>query len=175
MRLVEDVQNNGQEEGRVGEGRRGGGQRVRFGVEGERGSGQCGGLVSKEELEGVLGEWAEGLKAVVKETAERTVKLLMGEMDRRFDELKRELGVGAEMDVATLEKLALTRAELRLAVALFHGRSVEGYAKEAGISINTARWHVKQIYQKAGVRRQTELIHLLLKKPGGMVRTPLRA
>jgi DNA-binding CsgD family transcriptional regulator len=39
---------------------------------------------------------------------------------------------------------------------------VEAYAKEAGISINTARWHVKQIYAKTGVKRQTELIRILL-------------
>ena len=49
------------------------------------------------------------------------------------------------------------------AIALFKGQSVEGYAKESGISINTARWHVKQIYAKTGVKRQSELIQRLLK------------
>ena len=68
-----------------------------------------------------------------------------------------------EMDTKTLSKLALTPAETRLAIALFKGRSVEAYAKEAGISINTARWYVKQIYLKTGVRRQAELIQMLLK------------
>ena len=68
-----------------------------------------------------------------------------------------------EIDTKTLAKLSLTPAETRLAIALFKGQSVEAYAKEAGISINTARWHVKQIYAKTGVKRQTELIHMLLK------------
>ena len=63
-----------------------------------------------------------------------------------------------EMDTHRLAKLSLTPAETRLAIALFKGQSVEAYAKDAGISINTARWHVKQIYAKAGVKRQTELI-----------------
>jgi DNA-binding CsgD family transcriptional regulator len=67
------------------------------------------------------------------------------------------------LDTKTLAKLSLTPAETRLAVALFKGQSVEAYAKEATISINTARWHVKQIYAKTGVKRQTELIQMLLK------------
>ena len=67
------------------------------------------------------------------------------------------------MDAKTLSSLDLTPAETRLAIALFKGQSVEGYAKESGISINTARWHVKQIYAKTGVKRQSELIQRLLK------------
>jgi DNA-binding CsgD family transcriptional regulator len=67
------------------------------------------------------------------------------------------------MDIQTLAKLSLTPAETRLAIALFKGQSVEAYAKEVGISINTARWYVKQIYAKTGVKRQTDLIRLLLK------------
>ena len=68
-----------------------------------------------------------------------------------------------ELDTKTLAKLSLTPAETRLAIALFKAQSVEAYAKEAGISINTARWYVKQIYAKTGVKRQTELIRMLLK------------
>jgi DNA-binding CsgD family transcriptional regulator len=68
-----------------------------------------------------------------------------------------------EMDTHKLAKLSLTPAETRLATALFKGQSVEAYAKEARISINTARWHVKRIYAKTGVKRQAELIHMLLK------------
>ena len=71
--------------------------------------------------------------------------------------------LACEMDTKTLAKLSLTPAETRLAIALFKGQSVEAYAKEAWISINTARWHVKQIYAKTGVKRQTELIRILLK------------
>jgi DNA-binding CsgD family transcriptional regulator len=71
--------------------------------------------------------------------------------------------LACEMDIQTLAKLSLTPAETRIAIALFKGQSVEAYAKEAGISINTARWYVKQIYAKTGVKRQTELIRMLLK------------
>lgn len=68
-----------------------------------------------------------------------------------------------EMDIKALAELGLTQAETRLASALFRGDSVEAYAKEAGISVNTARWHVKQVYAKTGVKRQTELVQMLLK------------
>ena len=68
-----------------------------------------------------------------------------------------------EMDTRTLSELSLTPAETRLAIALFKGQSVEAYAKEAAISINTARRYVKQIYAKTGVKRQSELIQMLLK------------
>ena len=71
--------------------------------------------------------------------------------------------LACEMDIQTLAKLSLTPAETRIAIALFKGQSVEAYAKEAGISINTARWYVKQIYAKTGVKRQTELIRMFLK------------
>jgi DNA-binding CsgD family transcriptional regulator len=69
-----------------------------------------------------------------------------------------------EIDSKILAKMGLTPAETRLAGALFTGQSVESYAREAAISINTARWHVKQIYAKIGVKRQSELIHTLLKR-----------
>lgn len=68
-----------------------------------------------------------------------------------------------EIDTKTLAKLGLTPAETRLAGALFKGQSVEAYAKAAAISIGTARWHVNQIYAKTGVKRQSELIQILLK------------
>jgi DNA-binding CsgD family transcriptional regulator len=68
-----------------------------------------------------------------------------------------------EMDTKALAKLALTPAQTRLASALFKGQSVEAYARETAISIGTARWHVNQIYAKTGVKRQSELIQMLLK------------
>lgn len=84
---------------------------------------------------------------------------------QRIDDLEATVDrlQACEMDTKTLAKLSLTPAETRLAIALFKGQSVEAYAKEARISINTARWYVKQIYAKTGVKRQTELIRMLLK------------
>jgi DNA-binding CsgD family transcriptional regulator len=75
---------------------------------------------------------------------------------------------GASLDSRALRQLfGLTPAQIRLCAALVEGKSVEEYAHEAGISSSTARTHVKRIYSKTGVRRQSELVRLLLKSSAG--------
>ena len=59
----------------------------------------------------------------------------------------------------------LTAAEARLAAALAAGASIKDYAETAGISINTARWHLRQVLAKTGTKRQAELVRLLLTVP----------
>jgi DNA-binding CsgD family transcriptional regulator len=76
---------------------------------------------------------------------------------------------GAALDSRALHELfGLTPAEIRLCIALVQGKTVEEYAHDAGISSNTARTHVKRIYSKTGVRRQSELVRLLLKSSAGI-------
>ena len=70
------------------------------------------------------------------------------------------------LDVKKLREFELTPAEIRVAMALFQGKSVCEYAKSAGIAIGTARWHVRQVYEKSNVHRQSELIYRLLKREG---------
>jgi DNA-binding CsgD family transcriptional regulator len=88
-----------------------------------------------------------------------------GRIQQRIVDLEAALDrlLVGEIDTKTLAKLGLTPAETRLTIALFKGQSVEAYAKEAAICISTARSHVRQIYLKTGVRRQGELIQMLLK------------
>jgi DNA-binding CsgD family transcriptional regulator len=75
---------------------------------------------------------------------------------------------GATLDSRVLRQLfGLTPAEIRLCIALVKGKSVAEYAHEAAISSNTARTHVKRVYAKTGVRRQSELVRLLLKSSAG--------
>jgi DNA-binding CsgD family transcriptional regulator len=57
---------------------------------------------------------------------------------------------------------SLTAGEARFAAWLLQGKSVEEAAAAMGITINTARAYLKRIYQKTGVRRQPELMRLLL-------------
>jgi DNA-binding CsgD family transcriptional regulator len=45
---------------------------------------------------------------------------------------------------------------------LSQGKSVDAAASAMGISVNTARAYLKRIYGKTGVRRQPELVRLLL-------------
>ena len=60
------------------------------------------------------------------------------------------------------ELYSLTAGEARLAAWLLQGKSVEEAAAAMGITVNTARAYLKRIYQKTGVRRQPELMRLLL-------------
>ncbi len=55
----------------------------------------------------------------------------------------------------------LTMAEARIARELAFGRSVDEAAKALNLSVNTVKTHTKAIFQKTGVKRQSELTALL--------------
>jgi DNA-binding CsgD family transcriptional regulator len=56
----------------------------------------------------------------------------------------------------------LTPKEASLAVRLGAGRTLHESADDLGISLNTARAHLRAIYAKTGFERQTELVRALL-------------
>jgi DNA-binding CsgD family transcriptional regulator len=56
----------------------------------------------------------------------------------------------------------LTGAEAALALLLANGFTLDEAAVELGIRKNTIRAHLRSIFAKTGVRRQTTLMHLLL-------------
>lgn len=56
----------------------------------------------------------------------------------------------------------LTAAEARIALALSNGTRLEDIAAENRLALNTVRCYVKQIFAKTGVRRQAELVRLIL-------------
>lgn len=56
----------------------------------------------------------------------------------------------------------LTPTEAALATAVAEGRSVIEFAAERGCSEQTARTHLKRVLDKTGVRRQPELVRVLL-------------
>lgn len=56
----------------------------------------------------------------------------------------------------------LTPAEAALAAALAAGSDLKTYTREADLSYETARWHLKNIFSKTGTSRQADLIRLLL-------------
>jgi DNA-binding CsgD family transcriptional regulator/PAS domain-containing protein len=68
---------------------------------------------------------------------------------------------------AILHKLyRLTPAEGRIADLLAGGQEVDKVADALGITLETARFHVKRILGKTGTHRQIELIRLILSLPG---------
>lgn len=57
---------------------------------------------------------------------------------------------------------SFTPAESRVAVKLMEGESVEEAAGELDISLNTARTHVKRLFEKTETHRHRELLRVLL-------------
>jgi DNA-binding CsgD family transcriptional regulator/PAS domain-containing protein len=53
---------------------------------------------------------------------------------------------------------SLSPAESRLAAALCRGQTVEDYARNAGVTVGTARFQLKQVLAKTHVTRQSDLI-----------------
>ena len=63
------------------------------------------------------------------------------------------------------ELFGLTLAEARLAVALCNGRSVNAFAVDIGLSVNTVRSQLRAILHKTGTHRQSDLVRLLNAAP----------
>jgi PAS domain-containing protein/DNA-binding CsgD family transcriptional regulator len=62
----------------------------------------------------------------------------------------------------------LTPAEARLAAALVPGRGLACAAKSLDICLSTAHGTAKSLFAKTGVRRQAELVRLVLRGPAGL-------
>ncbi len=58
--------------------------------------------------------------------------------------------------------LGLTPAESRVAVAMAAGQTVPGIALALGCAESTVKTHVKRIYRKLGIHKQTELVQRVL-------------
>ena len=59
----------------------------------------------------------------------------------------------------------LTRAETRLLQALVKGDTIGIYAKRVGITLNTAKGYLKQLFRKTSTARQSDLVRLILADP----------
>lgn len=64
--------------------------------------------------------------------------------------------------IMTKRLFNLTPAETALAMELANGLSLEEAAEALNIRRNTARAHLRSIFSKTGVRRQTELVRIML-------------
>ncbi|MGB1883695.1 MAG: response regulator [Gammaproteobacteria bacterium] len=69
---------------------------------------------------------------------------------------------------ALRQTYGLTRSEVKLVQNLVGGCSLEDGARELGITVNTARTHLKHIFTKTGARRQSELIHQIETGPASL-------
>jgi len=92
-----------------------------------------------------LGEWSEGQRRP-------SVAVFIRDPERR-----------SEASVEMVRRLFdLTGAEASLAIALANGFTLEDAAGQLGIRKNTARAHLRSIFSKIGISRQTTLVRTLL-------------
>lgn len=75
----------------------------------------------------------------------------------------RDAEIGVKTDPAVLRQLfGFTQAEASLAMQLAKGDSLEQAAAEQNIRYNTARAHLRSMFEKTGVTRQAELVRILV-------------
>jgi len=86
----------------------------------------------------------------------------MGSGQVRYLAILSEPDCSVPVSEAELAKIfAFTKSEAKLAFALCNGMSLQHYCKVAGIAYQTARFHLKGVFAKAGVQRQADLIRLI--------------
>jgi DNA-binding CsgD family transcriptional regulator len=68
------------------------------------------------------------------------------------------------------DTLGLSPCEIRLVAHLVAGQTIEEAARELHVTPNTARTHLKSIFLKTGVRRQSELIRRISNSLATLVR-----
>jgi len=75
-----------------------------------------------------------------------------------------EEGSQSPPPVETIRKLfELTHKEAQLALCLANGRSLQEAANELGITLNTARAHLRSTFSKTGIDRQARLVRAILR------------
>ena len=63
------------------------------------------------------------------------------------------------------ELFGFTNAEAQLAVALAQGKDLRQIASATGQSLPTLRSHLRAMFEKAGVKRQADIVRLVLSIP----------
>lgn len=63
---------------------------------------------------------------------------------------------------ALSEEYSLTHKEVQIFKHLAVGIDAKEIAQKEDITYETARWYIKQVYQKLGINKQTELMRLFI-------------
>jgi DNA-binding CsgD family transcriptional regulator len=76
----------------------------------------------------------------------------------------------AQIPVERLRRrFALTASEARVVAGVAQGLKLRDAADEAGVTYETARWYLKNAFQKTGTSRQADLVRLLFSDPSLLV------
>lgn len=67
------------------------------------------------------------------------------------------------LDLASIrDALGLTAIEAEIAALLAQGRTVQEIASLRKRTVESVRWHLKQVFAKTGLRRQADLVRVVL-------------
>jgi DNA-binding CsgD family transcriptional regulator len=92
----------------------------------------------------------------------RSLSLASGKPELNALIFIRDVESAVDLDINMMQQLfSFTKAEARLAVGLAKGMRLDDVETELNIRHNTARAHLRSMFVKAGVNRQSELVHLL--------------
>jgi len=72
-------------------------------------------------------------------------------------------GGGALEEQTLCELFQLTPTEARIAAALADGMTLAEVARQLGMAVATARWHLRHVFAKTHTRRQPEVVNLFLR------------
>ncbi len=75
----------------------------------------------------------------------------------------------AQLETVLEYLYGMTKAESRLAAALMRDPRLEQAASSIGITVNTARTHLKKLFSKTGTDRQSSLVHHIVSGPAGVL------
>lgn len=73
-----------------------------------------------------------------------------------------------DLEQTLAHTLGLTRPSAKLTIALINGETLQSYAQQAGISQNTAKFHLRAAFRVTNTRRQSELIRLAVSMLQGL-------
>ncbi len=123
------------------------------------------------------GQGAAGSMTVRRSAAVAPLVLHVNPVDRREGEFRAgpvaalvlvtDPGGATRIDPRSVAAtLGLTPMQSRVAALLAEGKTVREVAAATGRRVSTIRWHVQHIFTKHGIRRQAELVRLVLSLAG---------
>jgi DNA-binding CsgD family transcriptional regulator len=59
-------------------------------------------------------------------------------------------------------RLGLTPRQAQLTARLAEGATLSQASMALGVTVNTSRWHLREIFEKTNTHRQTDLVRLVL-------------
>ncbi len=132
------------------------------------------------ELLDLVSSSSGGVISMKKHNMDSSTELLISPIDINQNETSTSSPIAiififhAHKDTQRFEEILkalyhFSNAEARLASALIQDPRLEQAANSIGIKVNTARSHLKKIFQKTGTDRQSSLINHIVSGPAGLI------